>query len=146
MRSEEAARDMGDESRAGEPSASEVKVTVVQITYGGDLDNRQYFSHPDGVRVREKETLAFRTNGTNAKIFFPQAEMMFEEGKQAEVLEVKQGGDDITLQVKEGAARDDAYEFAIFVESAGPENKSLGQFAEGGSTPKVMIEPPGDDG
>ena len=148
MRSEDAAREMEGERRPAEPGASPVKVTVVMIKYPPD-DNkgRKYFSHPGGVRVREGDKLAFRASGTNAKIFFPQAEKLFEEGKGVEVLEVMPEGEPRTVRVKQGAYREDPYEFAIFCDAAGKDKngKGLGQFAEGNSTPKVIIEPPGGD-
>lgn len=118
----------------------------VVINYEDDRDDRNYFA-PAVVRVREGERLVFEANGTDAVVFFPQAEAIF-GNEDTQVLGVSAGTPSQTPAVREGAARDEPYEYVIFCRAAGKVDaeKSLGQFAEGNSTPRVMIEPPGDDG
>jgi hypothetical protein len=153
MSSENLARNIDDENRSSEPDGSgerssdmaEAKRGPVVITYEVDQDDRHYFE-PAEVHVREGESLVFEAHGTDAIVFFPQADTIFGDDN-AQVLGVTIGTPSPTPVVQEGAARDEPYEYVIFCKAAGGgEDKSLGQFAEGNSTPKIMIEPPDDDG
>lgn len=164
MRAENVAREIGDESSprkpggiAGKTAREKAKPGPVEIIYKTDQEDRCYFTHPDGVCVREGKTLTFKATGTNAIVFFPQAETIF--GRKTPLFLTVRDGDKPrkTPRVREGAYRgdDDPYEYAIFCEAAGKVERevpgsgkrlvSLGQFAEGNSTPKVIIEPPGGD-
>lgn len=156
MRSENVAREIGDESSPRQPGGivgktarEKAKPGPVEIRYEEERTDKCYFTHPDGVRVREGETLTFKATGTNAIVFFPQAETIF--GRKTPLFLTVRDGDKPrkTPRVREGAYRGDnyPYEYAIFCHAAGRDKngKALGEFAEGNSTPKVIIEPPGGD-
>lgn len=93
----------------------------------------EFVASPGKQHVKKSDTVMFMAQGTNSVIFIPNANQLFDISSNSLTIELKSGNQTQSYTISENVTIGDDFPYAVYCDEDN-------DFAEGGSSPRIIID------
>lgn len=111
------------------------KTHMIQIRKRDQIESGkpEFVASPGRMHVKKSEKIMFQAQGTNAVIFIPNANKLLETNESTLIIDARSGKQTHSFTLSGNLSSGSDFPYAIYCDEDN-------DFAEGGSTPRIIID------